>query len=178
MASSMAWRRLASTPAVSCCLPLPPLADGSSQSVCSLHSFCRWFADPSSSPNSSRVPPLPRPAPFPQHGLLVRRALPASIPSRCRRERAAQRNGGPPQLTPSPPPPTARVFANGPLRAKEASPFVSSKYPVIVRHTSYLTPHHPYTSAAGRGAREIHEINKIPRCRAWTRTRTSNRDWN
>lgn len=28
----------------------------------------------------------------------------------------------------------ARVIANGPLRAKEASPFVSSKYPVIVRH--------------------------------------------
>lgn len=30
----------------------------------------------------------------------------------------------------------ARVFGNGPLRAKEASPFLSSKYPVIVRHPS------------------------------------------
>jgi hypothetical protein len=28
---------------------------------------------------------------------------------------------------------TARIIANQPLRAKEASPFVSSKYPVIVR---------------------------------------------
>lgn len=28
----------------------------------------------------------------------------------------------------------ARVISNGPLRAKEASPFVSNKYPVIVRH--------------------------------------------
>jgi succinate dehydrogenase (ubiquinone) flavoprotein subunit len=85
MASSMAMRRLAAAPSVSCLVPCAPLRN---------------------SPRSDRQTRLTSEVQFSRASRLQTRTFSSTRPA-------------------------ARVFANQPLRAKEASPYVSNKYTVI-----------------------------------------------